>query len=158
MGPPPLISEELATFLQSGLSIAIGTRDAALAPEGARVWSVRVEPDRAHLEAFLFAPSAGATLRNLEQCPQMALVFDRPTDNRACQVKGTFLGWRPAGDGDRPDHARQFEGFCDSLAAIGIPRAEFARGAQIWPAIAVRVRMTDVFKQDPGPGAGERVT
>lgn len=154
---PTLLGEELAAFLQSGLSIAIGTRDAALGPEGARVWSVLVEPDRVHLEAFIHAASAGPTLRNLEVAPHMALVFDRPHDNRACQVKGVFLGWRPARDDDRPDLLRQFEGHLASLARIGFPTAEFARGAQLWPALALRMRVTDVFKQDPGPGAGERI-
>ena len=94
----PAINEELAAFLQSGLSIAVCTRDERLAPEGARVWSVRVEPDRAHLEAFVYAPSAGPTLANLERCPVLAIVFDRPHDNTACQVKGEFVGWRPARD------------------------------------------------------------
>lgn len=154
----PAISEELAAFLQSGLSIAIGTRDAGLAPEGARVWSVTVEPERVHLEAFVFAPSAGPTLANLAACPQMAIVFDRPHDNHACQVKGTFVGWRAARDDERDELERQFAGFCESVARLGIPGELFAKSAQRWPALALRMRITDVFRQNPGPGAGERLT
>ncbi len=158
MPPPPVIGDELATFLQSGLSIAIGTRDADLAPEGACVWAVRVAPDRAHLEAFVYAASAGPTLANLEVSPLMALVFDRPHDHRACQIKGHLVDHRPARDDELALVEGQLAGFCRSLIAIGFPGVEYQKSARIWPAHVLRMRMTDVFCQDPGPGAGERMT
>lgn len=152
----PVIPEELADFLASGLSISIGTRDAALAPEGTRGWAVTVDGDRTHLTAYLTAKTAGSILRNLEANKQIAICFDRPSDSRACQLKGEFVEGRRARPAERAEIERQVSGFFADLELIGVPRAVFS-GWLRWPAIAVRMRVTDVFHQTPGPGAGERL-
>ena len=41
---------------------------------------------------------ADAVLADLEANGQAAVVFARPEDDRACQVKGTFVSARPATD------------------------------------------------------------
>ncbi|MFO0751542.1 MAG: hypothetical protein U1F43_38625 [Myxococcota bacterium] len=153
----PIVSDELATFLGEGLSIALGTRDAALAPEGARIWAVRLDDDRSHLEAFAYAGGVGPTLANLEANGLMAVVFDRPYDHTACQLKGVFTGWRPARDDERAFVEEHFENLCRTLELIGLPRALYGPSCRIWPAVALRMRITDAFRQTPGPGAGERM-
>ncbi|MCU0225126.1 MAG: pyridoxamine 5'-phosphate oxidase family protein [Acidobacteria bacterium] len=148
------ISAELAAFLESGLSITAGTRDRELNPDGARAWAARVDEDRTHLTVFIHAKAAPALLRNLESCPEVALAFDRPVDNRACQVKGRFESSRRARPDERAEVERQAGGFLSQLDEIGIPRALTA-GWKVWPAVAIRLRVTELFEQTPGPGAGE---
>jgi hypothetical protein len=79
--------------------------------------------------------------------------FGRPTDDRACQVKGTFVASRAAGDDERAFVASQFDSFVDKLQFIGVARAAVARWAT-WPAVAVRLKATALFEQTPGPDAG----
>ncbi len=148
------ISAELAAYLESGLSITVGTRDGELSPDGARAWAVRIDPDGAHLTVFVHGRAAPALLRNLERHPEIALAFDRPVDNRACQVKGRFESSRRARPGERAEVERQADGFLAQLEAIGIPRALTA-GWAVWPAVALRLRVTELYEQTPGPGAGE---
>lgn len=155
-GREPILTEELAAFLQSGLSICIATRDAELTPNGTRTWAVTVDDDRVHVTAFLYARTAGSILLDLRSHPEVALGFDRPADSRACQIKGTFLGSRRCGAADRGEIERQVEEFLANLRTIGLP-SELFSGWTAWPAIAVRIRVTDVFHQTPGPGAGERM-
>lgn len=150
----PVISAELAEFLESGLSITAGTRDDQLQPDGARAWAMRVHEDGAHLTVYFYSKAAPAILRNLETCPLLALSIDRPTDSRACQIKGTFVGSRRGRAGERAEVTRQVEGFLDGLAAIGIPRA-MTEGWQFWPCVAVDIRVAELFEQTPGPGAGD---
>jgi hypothetical protein len=154
MSPSAPISAELAAYLEAGVSITVGTRDGALSPDGARAWAVRVDADRAHLTVFVHARAAPALLRNLEAHPEIALAFDRPIDNRACQVKGRFESSRRARADERAVVERQADGFLSQLEAIGIPRALTA-GWMVWPAVAIRLRVTELFEQTPGPGAGE---
>jgi hypothetical protein len=149
-----LISEELAGFLESGLSITLATRDDELQPDGAIAWAARVHDDRAHLTVFLYEKAAAAMLRNLASHPEMALAFDLPTSHRACQVKGLFLSSRRARTAERAEVKRQVEGFIADLEAIGIPRAMTA-GWTFWPCVALELRVTQLFEQTPGPGAGE---
>jgi len=154
MAAKPLISDELAAFLESGLSITVGTRDGQLNSDSARAWAVRIHDDRARLTAFLHSKAATAILRNLAAHPEIALAFDRPVDNRACQVKGLYESSRRARPGERELVERQVDGFLSQLERLGIPRAMTA-GWKAWPCVAVQIRVNQLFEQTPGPGAGE---
>jgi hypothetical protein len=149
-----LLDEQLVAFLHSGLSFAVGTRDGDLAPEGIRAWALNVAPDRNHVDVFVLAEAATRTLTNLERHPHMAVVCDSPPDLRACQLKGYLTGWRDARDDERPEVERQLSELCKTLELIGIPEALYARIAHYWPALVLRMRVTDVYAQNPGPGAG----
>jgi hypothetical protein len=148
-----MIDPELAAFLQQGLSIHLGTRSEALEPSGARVAAVKVDEDRLHLTVYIAKVAAARVLPDLEQNGQAAVVFARPTDDRACQVKGVFVRGRSARPDERPFVAAQWGAFLDNLERIGISRAATAAWA-VWPAVAIRLRATALFDQTPGPGAG----
>lgn len=148
-----MIDAELRTFLEAGVGIHIGTRTARLEPNGARVAAVRVEDDGLHVVAYLAEVGAAQVLADLKATGPAALVFARPVDDRACQVKGIFVGARPAADAERGFVEDQWSRFLANLERIGIPRAA-TRAWITWPAIAVRMRATAVFEQTPGPTAG----
>lgn len=153
---PQMISPELATFLQSGLSIHVATRDAALAPHGARVWAVQVENDGTHVTALVHESEAAMLLADLEANGRMALGFSRVSDHRSCQLKGVFAGSRPGTDSDRSWLEKQIGEFQRELASVGMPRELFA-GSRTWPCAGLRMRVQELFNQTPGPGAGERL-
>ena len=149
-----LISDELAGFLQSGVSINVATRDDELQPDGAVAWAASVHENRSHLTVFLPESSGRAMLRNLKVHPEIAIVFDKATSHRACQVKGRFASTRRSKVAERAEVERQLDGLFMDLEAIGIPRA-MAAGWKIWPCVAIDLRVTQLFEQTPGPGAGE---
>jgi hypothetical protein len=91
--------------------------------------------------------------RDLEANGQAAIVFARPPDERACQVKGVFVGGTKARTTDRSFVLAQWDRWMAWLETIGIPRATMATW-QTWPCVAIRVRVTALFNQTPGPGAG----
>jgi hypothetical protein len=152
--PHPLLTPELAEFLESGLPSTMATRDDALQADGAWAWGVRVHPDRRRMTIYLRPESAEAMLANLRRHPEVALVIDRPLDHRACQVKGLFEASRMAGEEERPHVERQVEGVRTQLEVIGIPPAMTAAWSW-WPCAALDIVMTHLFEQTPGPGAGE---
>ena len=154
MTAEPLISDALASFLESGLSINVATRDDALQPDGEVGWAVVVHDDRVHLTVFLYEKAAPAMLRNLKVHPGIALAFDQPSSHRACQVKGHFVAARRGKATERAVVERQVDGFFTELEAIGIPRAMVA-GFKTWPCVAIKLRVAQLFEQTPGPGAGE---
>jgi len=148
-----MFSDELARFLQEGVGIHLGTRNENLRPNGARAVAVKVEDDRAHVLVYVAQVAAARLLGDLESNGQAAIGFGRPVDDRACQVKGVFVNARPAGEEERPFVAAQWDRFLGQLEQIGIPRAGSA-GWSTWPATAIRVRVTALFNQTPGPDAG----
>jgi hypothetical protein len=150
----PRISDDLAAFLESGAAITVATRDGELQPDGAWAWAARVHEDRAQLTVFLHERGAAAMLRNLESHPEIAVVLDRPSDHRACQVKGRFVASRRARAAERPHVERQLESFVADLETIGMSRGLTAAW-KCWPCMALELRVTGLFEQAPGPGAGE---
>jgi len=148
-----MISRDLASFLQEGLGIYVGTRNAALEPNGARACAAIVEPDGVHVTVFVPSVAASRVLPDIAANGQIAISFGRPVDERACQVKGNVLDTRDAREPERAIVDAQWEGFLRNLETIGIPRAATRQWAR-WPAIAVRVKTTAVFEQTPGPAAG----
>ena len=148
-----MIGRDLAAFLQEGVGIHIGTRNGALEPNGARALAVRVDDDGAHLEVFVAEIAASRLLPDLEGNGQAAVDFGRPVDERACQVKGTCVGVRPATESERPFVMAQLDGFRASLELIGIPRVATLSWIT-WPAVAIRLKATALFEQTPGPSAG----
>jgi hypothetical protein len=148
-----MIERELAAFLEEGVGIHIGTRNAALQPNGARAIAVRVEAGGEHLVVYVARVAAARLIPDLESNGQAAIGFGRPVDDRACQVKGVFVGMRDATEEEKPAVLAQWDGFLGSLEKIGIPRA--ATGTWVtWPAVAIRLRATELFNQTPGPDAG----
>lgn len=149
-----MIDQQLATFLHDGVGIHIGTRNEQLEPNGTRAISARVEDDGKHLVVYLSTVAAKRILPDLESNGLAAVVFARPRDERACQVKGTFISRRPVEERERVKALAQWNAFLESLEYIGIP----ARAASTWihdVDIAIRLEVTAVFEQTPGPQAGK---
>ena len=151
-----MIQGELAVFVQAGVGIYIGTRNAALEPSGARALGARVERDGAHLVVYVADAAVPRILPDLESNGLAAVTFGRPVDERAIQVKGTFVAARPAREDERPALDAQWDNFSRTLEMIGVPRE--ARSAwPRWPATAITLKPTAIFEQTPGPSAGSQL-
>ncbi len=148
-----MIDLELASFLQEGIAIQLGTRNTRLEPNGVRVVAATVEHGGMHVVAYVPDVSVGHVLSDLESNGHVALVFARPPDERACQVKGTFVGARPATAEERAVVDAQWDRWLDRLTTIGYARQTFEHWTT-WPCAAIRVRVNAIFNQTPGPGAG----
>ncbi len=150
-----MIPSQVAQLLQTGVSVMVGTRDAALMPESTRAWGIRVEPDGASVTLFLTEAVSRKTIENLRENGLIAISCTRPTDHVACQLKGRLRTIRPAAPGDRDCTRTWHRGFIEELVAIGVP-AQVCEGWITEPALAVVIQVTDIFHQTPGPGAGEK--
>jgi hypothetical protein len=139
-----MIDKELAAFLEEGIAIQIGTRNARLEPNGARVVAVRVVDAGTRIVAFMPERAAKVVTADLEDNGQATLVFARPPDERSCQVKGVFEGMAGAHRDDERFVRDQWQRWLERLTTIGLPL----------PTLQVRVRVTALFNQTPGPNAG----
>ncbi len=150
----PPISEELALFIESGLSVHVATRNRALVPEGSIGWAARVHPDREHITVYLQEEAVKPLLKNLKQHTEIAVLLELPSTHRACQVKGTFVRSRKAPVSTKRIIAGQLDSFRADLESFGVPRI-MNELWEFWPAVELEVRVLQLFEQTPGPGAGE---
>jgi hypothetical protein len=95
-------------------------------------------------------------LPDLEANGQAALTVARPTDERACQVKGQFMDVRTVQHDELAHVRQQWSDFLDNLEYIGIPRVASRTWIDV-PDFAIRLRVTEVFDQTPGPNAGRTI-
>ena len=112
-----------------------------------------METGGTHLVLFLTTLASRSVLPDLQSTGQAAVCFARPPDERACQIKGEFAGAREASEGERAIVEGQWARWLDRLTTIGFSRATFGHWPS-WPCVAIHVRVTAIFNQTPGPGAG----
>lgn len=148
-----MIPVEFLDFLQSGVSITVGTRNDRLLPECCRAMGSRVEEDGRELTVFLPAGTAEQSVANLRDNGRIAVCFSRAGDHRSLQIKGTVVSVREAAEPDRQHILRYRRALAEAWGVIGVPPQITLRLAH-WPCHAVRVRVEAVFNQTPGPGAG----
>jgi hypothetical protein len=148
-----MFDASLTTFLEQGLAIHLGTRNADLEPNGVRVTAVKVSDDRLHLVLYVTRADVAVVLEDLRDNGQAAVTLVRPSDDRACQVKGTFVDVRDADENEQPLIEGQWQGFVQQLEIIGLP-ALATSAWMMWPCVAIRIKATALFDQTPGPGAG----
>jgi hypothetical protein len=151
-----VISEELAEFVQSGVSIQIGTRDARLTPDCIRLVGARVEPGREEVTVFVPHATGATSIANLRENGRIAVCFSRPADHRSIQLKGRVVALDDAVPADRATVDRYRAGLVEVLAVLGLPPRTLLRMSH-WPCVAARFHVESVFVQTPGPGAGDRL-
>ena len=148
-----MLDKSLTEFLEQGLAIHIGTRNARLEPNGARVIAVMVGDEGRQLTAYIPKVATRAVFDDLRDNGQAALSFARPADDRAVQVKGEFIDLRDADASEETFVRNQWQGLLRQLEMVGIP-AKASAAWKIWPCMVVRIRVTSLFSQTPGPDAG----
>jgi Pyridoxamine 5'-phosphate oxidase len=155
--PAPVLSEEIAELLASGVDIYVATRDANLAPESMLAMGLKVHADRCSVTLYLPQALAQATLRNLDNNAQIAITLSRPSDYNTVQLKGRAGLVRQSGPADRDLQVVHRAALVEQLAGVGIPRSA-TRRLVWWPSVAVEVEVNAVFAQTPGPHAGEPIS
>ncbi len=152
------LSEDIAAFCQSGISIIVAARGSDGDPVASlalgctidTAGSVRILLQRSANEALLDALMTGS---------RIAATFSRPADHRSIQLKGSDVALPGTRAEDEEALAAQCVGMTRDLVEAGYPQA-FAVGycEFAFPDIVVvAFDPKQVFAQTPGPEAGSRL-
>jgi hypothetical protein len=156
MADTPLIDEELAAFLQSGVSVHAASRDALNVPCVVRGLGCRVSADRRRVTVFLLASQCGPMLADFAANGAISLVASLPSTHRAVQIKGGDAKVEAPRAQDRKHVVTRQEAFAADLVKLGyeagLPAALLACD---WSdVVAVAFTPGQAFAQTPGPRAG----
>jgi hypothetical protein len=157
-----LISDDMKAFVESGVSVVIGTRDMGLVPEIVRGWGPTVSKDRQSISLCVARSAAARTLDNLSTIGRIAVGFTLPTNLHSVQLKGTWIETTDVRAADMTAVERHREAFAALNQRVGIPRMAieaFWKRELESSAVMVKVRFLpeQIFNQTPGPGAGSRL-
>ncbi len=154
-----LLPASLIAFMQSGVSITVGSRDARHVPSIVRALACRVLEDRQTVRLWLCASHSRQLRLDCAASDMIAAVFSEVTTHRTYQVKGNSVSQLTSAAADHvivDEHKNQF---AHELAQIGFNRA-FTHGLMHVAqddVVIVQFRAQTVYDQTPGPNAGQKV-
>jgi hypothetical protein len=151
-----LSDPSILRYLGNGMSIVVGTVDAAGWPATCRAAALVGHEDGLGVTVYLPVATSAETIANIATSGRVAIVSSCPTDHGTIQLKGRSRGVRVACESEAEVVCAQTELFADTLDQVGVPR-RITRSLARWPAFAVDVRVEAVFDQTPGPRAGALV-
>lgn len=154
--PSPL-PEDIAAFIQSGLSITVAGRDDRLVPSLAKGAGCRVSEDGTQVTVLVFADAAEAVARDIAHNRLIAVVFSQPSTHRTLQLKGRDACSVPALPADVALVRRHLMLFAGEISQLGWDQRFVEQ--MLWhdpnQLMAIRFTPENAYVQTPGPGAGQ---
>ena len=153
-----VLTEDMAAFCQSGVGIAVASRDADGWPVLSRGRGCRIDAE-GRVRVILRSGSAAALVEAVAAGRPVAATFSQPGSHRSIQLKAGSAEVREPEPADAPAADRQSAVFRGLLIAAAYPEV-FATtycsaGGQ--PLAAIEFMPEAAFVQTPGPGAGSRL-
>lgn len=145
---------ELVDFIESGVMMLVGTRDAKLRPECVRAVGATVAADRRTIHLFLNDATSQRTIANLRAGSPIAVCFNRAVDHQSVQVKGMPLAVRAPAESERGVTRHYLSSFTEALYQVGMARS-LSRQLRVEPCTVVDLDIRELFQQTPGPEAGQ---
>jgi hypothetical protein len=156
MDAAPLIDEELAGFLQSGISMHAASAGPDNVAQIARAAGCRVAADRRRVTVYLVESQARELLALVQANGAVAVAFTKPLSHRTVQLKGSDARLAPVQPEDALEVDRQVAAFDAELRSMGFPERfgwTLAGGSGLGLA-AIAFTPRGAFLQTPGPSAG----
>ena len=154
--PGPVLSDELAAFLEGGCALIVGTVGADGRPHAGRAWGIEVLDAEAGRLRLLLDAADGPTLANLAgDDPRLACTGADVRTLHSRQLKGRSLGTEPATGADRARAAALLRRRSSptSRRPTANPASCSSRSSprRTWPAPCRSMRST-TRPPDPAPG------
>ena len=146
----------LIKCVEPGVSVIVGSVDAAGNPSCCRAVGLRSDDDLATATVFVPAATSADTMANVAATKRIAVVTTHPISHCATQLKGIVQRTRPAREDEEAFIVQHFGGFGGVLNTIGYP-LRTTRSITHWPALALEMRVDEIYEQSPGPKAGTRL-
>lgn len=156
---PVEMDDALKSFIESGVSVVVGTRDEGLVPEIVRAWGPHVNRDRRSIRVCVPEATSVRTRTNLVGNGRIAVAFSLPSNYETVQLKGRHVRTTKPSVEDMLRVDRHRASFAGVNESIGVSRA---RAEAFWRRelagsplfVTIHFVVHAIFNQTPGPTAG----
>jgi hypothetical protein len=148
------ITDRIRDYLQLGIGMGMGTRDANLTPEYQRVLGCQLV-DNNHVSFYFDLPTSRNTIRNLEANGEMVIVGCSNTFE-SYQLKGKAIRWAKATPDEINNFGEYMIRFSNAMQVFGLP----AEAVYVYPhseMMSVLMEVEQIFEQTPKVGTGEKI-
>jgi hypothetical protein len=153
------LTDDVIRFVESGVSITAGSRDARCVPSMARVLGCRVADDGCTVQFWMVASQSAQLRLDCKTSDRLVAVFSQPSTHRTLQIKGDGVVEVAVQSDDHGVIEKHIRGFGAEVAPMGFGRvftqAFFQHEAH--DVIALRFSARELFDQTPGPEAGRKL-
>ncbi len=153
---PVHLPPELLAMMVRGVSVIVGSRDAALRPSLMRAVGSRIEAGGGTITVYLARSQSRQLLQDVAATGALAVVFSEPSTHRTLQLKASRVTQREAGPQDARALATYLASMESELLTVGI-RPELTRAMlahDLHDVVALSFTPEQAFDQTPGPRAG----
>jgi hypothetical protein len=151
------LTEEVASFISSGVSITASSRDSRFIPSISRVLGCTTNSQGSLVRIFLVKSQALQLLRDVAATAEIAIVFSKPSSHKTLQLKGKDAHQSAILDSDLILIEGSLKGFSDDIFSLGYSR-EFAQAFHhysLTDLTAISFTPAAIYEQSPGPDAGK---
>lgn len=159
MDAPVTLPADLLALMRRGVSVIVGSRDAAMRPSIMRGLGSDIAADGRTVTIFLARSQSRQLIQDIAATGHVAAVFSEPATHRTVQLKATRASTRSATPEDAAVLARYLASMEHEIGRVGYPpemaRAMFAH--RLDDVVAVSFVPEQAYDQTPGPKAGARL-
>jgi len=153
---PDWFDADRAAFMQSGVSMSVGSRDRNLRSSVSRALGCRVLPD-GEVRVYVDASLSCDLLRHVTDCGAVAVVFSNIVSHRTLQVKATDARVQGLDDDDQRAADAYMKRFAGTVTNLGYPETVPRALPEPAARMAIVFHPHEGFEQTPGPQAGQRL-
>src|SRR4029077_13966312 len=117
----PVLNEKWAAFVQGGVAMVAGSRDADHIPILARAVGCRVSPNRQKVTLLLPGSQSESLITSVRSTGTIAAVFTQPSTHVSVQLKSADATLSPARPSDVGVVNRWTDAFVDETLPLGYP-------------------------------------
>ncbi len=151
-----MIEQRLVDFVHAAAVMTVGTRDARLHPVGGYLMGARMDGALDQLTVYLPEAMGAATAAAARESRVAAVTMGNPETHETYQFKGEVLEVRPVSPDEEAVMGIFGHKMGGALAQLGLPVQNWKLPPPL-PALAIVIRVKDMYLQSPGPGAGARI-
>lgn len=148
-----MLTPDLVDFLKEGLAIMMATRDCHYLCRGTRAYGIIVHENLKDLTFYINELSSPDMIKNLLDNGEVSLAIGRSTDYKAIQIKGKYLSHRKIDERDQLIIEHHVKAFAETVEKAGGEKEPYLHTPHL-PAIAISMKIDQVYNQTPGPGSG----
>ena len=148
--------QRILRCLEYGMSVLVGSVDAGGHPACCRAVGLKSDDNLATATVFVPIATSKDTIANIAATRRLAVGGTHPIEHCATQLKGIAQATRLARDDEEPFIRAHLGGFAAILNSLGYP-PRVTNAVVHWPAIAIEMRVDEIYEQSPGPKAGTRL-
>jgi len=154
-----LLPPDLLAMMERGVSVIVGSRDAALRPSIMRALGSKVEDGGRKVTVFVSRRQSRQLVQDVAATGYIAVVFSEPSSHRTVQLKARRALLRNAEAADEPVMARYLASMEHEIQQVGfaphLTRAMLSH--RLDDLVAITFEPEVAFDQTPGPKAGTRL-